>query len=41
MYVSLTLSDESVKVLIAGSFDSQITTADVVNGLIVDHEAAV
>ena len=36
-----TLSDQSVEVLVAGSLDSKIATADVVDGLVVDHEGAV
>ena len=37
----LTLSDEAVQVLVVGPLDSKVTTTDIVDGLIVDHEAAV
>jgi len=37
----LTLSDESVQVLVVGSLDTEISSADVVDGLVVDHEGAV
>ena len=36
-----TLSNEAVEVLIAGSLNTQITTADIINSLIINHEAAV
>jgi len=36
-----TLGDEAVEVLIVGALDAQIPSANVVNGLVVDHEAAV
>ena len=35
------LADQSVQIGIRGSFDVQITTANVVNGFVVDHESAV
>lgn len=35
------MGDESVQVLIVGSLESQVPTADIVDGLIIDHEAAV
>lgn len=37
----LTLSDESVEVFVVGSLNSQVPTADIVNGFIIDHKAAV
>lgn len=36
-----TLSDQSVQVLVVGSLDAEVATADVVDGLVVDHEGAV
>jgi hypothetical protein len=36
-----TLSDETVQVLVVGTLDSEVAAADVVDGLVVDHEAAV
>ena len=36
-----TLSDQSIQILVVGSFDAKITAADVIDGLIVDHEAAI
>lgn len=35
------LSDEAVEVLIAGTGDVQVATADVIDGLVVDEEGAV
>jgi hypothetical protein len=35
------LSDETVEVLIVGALEAQVATADVVDGLVVDHEGAV
>merc|ERR1719259_1494496 len=35
------LPDEPVEVGVSGSFDVQVAAADVVDGLIVDHESAV
>lgn len=35
------LGNETVKVLIAGALDSKVAAADVVDGLVVDHETAV
>lgn len=37
----LTLSDESVEVLVVGSLDTEVASTDVVDCLVVDHEAAV
>lgn len=37
----LTLSDQSVQVLVVGSLDAKVAAADVVDGLVVDHEGAV
>lgn len=37
----LTLSDEAIQVLVVGTLDAKVATADVVDGLVVDHEAAV
>ena len=36
-----TLCNQAVEVLIAGSLDAQITTTDIINCLIINHEAAV
>lgn len=36
-----TLSNKSVEVLVVWSFDSEVTSADVVDGLVVNHETAV
>ena len=36
-----TLSNQAVEVLIAGSLNAQITTADIINSLIINHETAV
>ena len=36
-----TLSDQSVQVLVVGSLDAKVAAADVVDGLVVDHEGAV
>lgn len=36
-----TLSNQTVEVLIVGSLNAQVATADVVDGLVIDHEAAV
>ena len=36
-----TLSDQAVQVLVIGTLDTEATTADVVDGFIVDHEGAV
>lgn len=36
-----TLSDQSVQVLVVGSLDAEVATADIVDGLVVDHEGAV
>lgn len=38
---ALTLGNESVEVLVAGSLDAKVASADVVDGLVVDHEGAV
>lgn len=37
----LTLSNQTVEVLIARPLNSKVTTADLISSLIVDHEAAV
>jgi hypothetical protein len=37
----LTLCNQAVEVLVARTLNAKITTADVVDGLVVDHEAAV
>lgn len=36
-----TLSDQTVQVLVVGALDAEVATADVVDGLVVDHEGAV
>lgn len=36
-----TLSDQAVQVLVVGALDAEVATADVVDGLVVDHEGAV
>ncbi len=36
-----TLSDQAVQVLVVWSLDTEVATADVIDGLVVDHEAAV
>lgn len=35
------LSDQAVQVLVAGALNAEVATADVVDGLVVDHEGAV
>ena len=35
------LGDQTVQVGVCGTLDVQVATADVVNGLVVDHESAV
>ena len=35
------MSDQTVQVLIVGALDAQVATADVVDGLVVNHEAAI
>lgn len=35
------MSDEAVQVLIVRTLDTKVAAADVVNGLVVDHEAAI
>lgn len=35
------MSDQTVEILVVGTLDIQVATADVVDGLVVDHEAAV
>ena len=35
------MSDETVQVLVVGALNAKISSADVVDGLVVDHEAAV
>ena len=37
----LTLSDQAVQILVVGTLDAQVATTDIVDGLIVDHEAAI
>jgi hypothetical protein len=37
----LTLRNQTVEVLVVGTLDAEISTADVVDGLVIDHEAAV
>jgi hypothetical protein len=37
----LTLSNQAVKVLVVGALETEVTAADVVDGLVVDHEGAV
>lgn len=39
--IGRTLCDETVKVLVVWSLNSQVAAANVVNGLVVDHEGAV
>ena len=36
-----TLGDKTVKVLVVGTLQAEVATADVVDGLVVDHEGAV
>lgn len=36
-----TLGDQSVQVFVVGSLNTKVATADVVDGLVVDHEGAV
>jgi hypothetical protein len=36
-----TLSDEAVQVLVVGALNAEVPAADVVDGLVVDHEGAV
>ena len=36
-----TLSDQSVQVLVVGALNAKVPSADVVDGLVVDHEGAV
>lgn len=36
-----TLSDQAVQVLIVWSLNPQVPTADIINSLVIDHEAAV
>lgn len=35
------MSNQTVEILIIGSLDAQVSSADVVDGLVVDHEAAI
>ena len=35
------LSDQAVQVLVAGALNAEVTAADIVDGLVVDHEGAV
>jgi hypothetical protein len=37
----LTLSNEAVQVLVVGALETKVSAADIVNGLVVDHEGAV
>lgn len=39
--ILLTLGDKAVQVLIVGPLESQVPTADIVDGLVIDHKAAV
>ena len=39
--MSHTLSDEAVQVLVVGALNAEVPAADVVDGLVVDHEGAV
>jgi len=36
-----TLCDETVQVLVVGTLNSQVAAADVVDGLVIDHEGAI
>jgi hypothetical protein len=36
-----TLSDQAVQVLVVGALETEVSAADVVDGLVVDHEGAV
>ena len=36
-----TLSDQTVQVLVVGALNAEVATADVVDGLVVNHEGAV
>jgi hypothetical protein len=36
-----TLCDETVQVLVVGALNAEVPSADVVDGLVVDHEGAV
>ena len=40
-FTLLTLSDEPIQVLVVGTLDAKVATADVIDGLVVDHEATV
>ena len=37
----LTLGDQSVQVLVVWSLNTQVSSTDVVDGLVVDHEGAI
>jgi hypothetical protein len=39
--IKLTLSDQAVQVLVVGTLNAEVTAADVVDGLVVNHEGAV
>ena len=41
MQVLHTLCDQAIQILVIGSLDAQVSTADIVDRLIVNHEAAV
>lgn len=41
MYGIRTLSNETVQVLVVGALDAKVPSANVVDGLVIDHEAAV
>jgi hypothetical protein len=36
-----TLSNQAIEVLIVGSLNAQVASADVIDGLVIDHETAV
>ena len=40
-YGQHTLSDQAVQVLVVGALNAKVPSADVVDGLVVDHEGAV
>ena len=40
-FKSHTLSDQTVQVLVVGTLNAEVATADVVDGLVVDHEGTV
>jgi hypothetical protein len=39
--IKLTLSDQAVQVLVVGTLNAEVAAADVIDGLVVNHEGAV